>query len=237
VSAPGYLRPDELITVQGKVQLAVAPAHAFLAMRDDAAEQDHVNITIATPAGGYRSHAMDVDMHQNPRNYNINPALVGGLYPVGKSKHALGTEVDIAAGLSWVKKNGHNYGFTFTEIAKGDLNHAHHDGITMADGNSTPLGEDMSLDDKDKEWINLGLDYVVRQLAGTHEYADGPLTLRQIRNDIGYRDSALAKIQSSVLALEPGKDGHIDLGPILTAINGLPAATAAAVRAQLKAAL
>jgi len=141
VSAPGYLRPDELMTVQGNVQLANANAHAFLAMRDDAAERDHVNITIATPAGGYRSHAMDVDMHAHPQNYNINPALVGGLYPVGKSKHALGTEADIAGGLAWVIRNGARYGFTRTEIAKGDLNHFHHDGITFAGGNSQPITE------------------------------------------------------------------------------------------------
>jgi len=141
MSAPGYLRDDELITVQGSVQLVMPTAHAFLAMRDDAAEHDHVNITIALPAGGYRSHAMDVDMHQNPRNYNINPALVSGLYPVGKSKHAIGTEVDIAAGLSWVIRNGSHYGFTRTEIAKGDLNHFHHDGITFAGGTTTPITE------------------------------------------------------------------------------------------------
>jgi len=139
MSAPGYLRPDELMTVQGAVQLVKPTAHAFLAMRDDAAERDHVNITIATPAGGYRSHAMDVDMHDNPKNYNINPALVSGLYPVGKSKHALGTEVDIAAGLAWVIRNGARYGFTRTEVAKGDLNHFHHDGITFAGASGQPI--------------------------------------------------------------------------------------------------
>ena len=165
MSAPGYLRPDELITVQGSIQLVAPTAHAFLAMRDDAAEQDQVNITIATPAGGYRSHAMDVDMHAHPQKYNINPALVGGLYPVGKSKHALGTEVDIAAGLSWVKKNGHKYGFTFTEIAKGDLNHAHHDGITFAGGNSQPItkGALMALSDAEQDEVLTTIRYLKTQ--------------------------------------------------------------------------
>jgi len=147
MSAPGYLTPAELTTVQPGVELANAVARNFLAMRDAAAEEDHVNVTIALPAGGYRSHALDVDMHTHPQKYNINPALTSGLYPVGVSKHALGTEVDIVAGLAWVIKNGARFGFTRTEVAKGDLNHFHGDGTTVVAVTATPITEQREDDD------------------------------------------------------------------------------------------
>lgn len=96
---------------------------------------------------------------------------------------------------------------------------------------STLLGADMALDDSDKAFINLALAYVVRQIAGTDEYVDSPLTIKQVRGDIGYRDSALAKIQASISGITPG--ASVDLAPILAEIKALPSETVAAIKAAL----
>lgn len=92
----------------------------------------------------------------------------------------------------------------------------------------------MPLDQSDKDFINLALSYVVKQIAGTDEYVNDPLTIKQVRNDIGFRDSALAKIQAGVTGisnLTPG--AAVDLAPILAELKALPAETVAAIKAAL----
>jgi GH25 family lysozyme M1 (1,4-beta-N-acetylmuramidase) len=98
-------------------------------------------------------------------------------------------------------------------------------------GGGTPIGGIM-LDQGDKDFINLALAYVVRQVRGTDEYAGDKLTLNQLRADIGFRDGALAKIQASVdaateaiKAIPAGGPGQtVDLSGLLTAIQSVPTA-------------
>lgn len=137
MSANGYLRPDELTTVQGDMQLRNDFARVFFAMRDDCAEETHQNLTLARPAGAYRPWAMQLDMRVPSRRayYNITPGIISGL----PSEHGLGTCGDIATCLAWVKANGHKYGVTFP-LAKTDPNHARYDGVTIPAGESgTPI--------------------------------------------------------------------------------------------------
>lgn len=126
--------------------------------------------------------------------------------------------------------------------ADGKFRDVHDYFTTTVDTSSSQLGDNMAtLDADDLKAIAAQLDltgaYIVKQLAGTGEYADDPLTLKQIRNDIGYRDSALAKIQASIGAIAIDADGNVDVQPILDAIHAQPALAAAATIAGLKAAL
>lgn len=100
---------------------------------------------------------------------------------------------------------------------------------TTADSGSTLIGADMALDANDKAFINLALAYVVRQIAGTDEYEKSPLTIKAVRDDIGYRDGAIAAIRAAI----PTGGGTVDLAPILTELKALPAETVAAIKAAL----
>ena len=102
-------------------------------------------------------------------------------------------------------------------------------GTDTADSGSTPIGEDMPLDATDKEFINTALAYVVRQIAGTDEYEKNPLTIKAVRDDIGYRDSVLAAIRAAI----PTAGGTVDLDPILAELKALPAETVAAIKSAL----
>lgn len=106
---------------------------------------------------------------------------------------------------------------------------AYYGTTTIADSGSTLIGEDMALDADDKAFINLALAYVVRQIAGTDEYEKSPLTIRAVRDDIGYRDSALAAIKAAI----PTAGGTVDLTPILAELRALPEETVAAIKAAL----
>jgi len=135
MSANGYLRADELTTVQGDMQLRNDTAVAWNAMKA-AAALDGVTLTIARPEGDYRNWATQLDMRAHPSKYNITPGIVPGL----PSEHGLGICVDVASGLAWVKKNGRRFGFTFPLAF--DPNHARYDGTTIPAGHSgTPLRE------------------------------------------------------------------------------------------------
>ena len=67
----------------------------------------------------------------------------------------------------------------------------------------------MPLDDSDKAFINLALAYVVRQIAGTDEYLHSPLTIKAVRDDIGYiagpggSPNSLAVIHAATQAAAP----------------------------------
>jgi hypothetical protein len=133
MSAPGYLLPSELIVVQaaGNVRMATKAGRQFLAFRDWLAEEHHISLGIALPAGGYRDHAMDVDMHNNPLKYNINPAI--GLLPVGLSAHAKGICFDaVPVANAIVNANAGRFGFS-RPIAV-DINHFQYNGTTVTAG-------------------------------------------------------------------------------------------------------
>lgn len=91
--------------------------------------------------------------------------------------------------------------------------------------------EIMALDAADHQFmIELGQS-IIDQVRGAGPYDDQPLTLKAVRDDIGYRDTALAHLQASISAVKPGTTA--DVTPILTAIKALPAATVAAIKAAL----
>jgi hypothetical protein len=128
----GYLPATALTNVQGSIQLENKTAQQYFAMKA-AAAQVGVTINIATPAGGYRSWATQLDMRANPAKYNITPGIIPGL----PSEHGFGTCVDIASGLAWVKANGSRWGFTFP--LSFDPNHAQYDVTTTAGSGGTPI--------------------------------------------------------------------------------------------------
>ena len=146
MSANGYLPASELVTVQGDIQLERRTAAAFLAMREDYAEETHRNMTIAAPAGGYRPWAMQLDMRAHPALYNITPGITPGL----PSDHGFGTEVDIGEGQVWAIVNGARYGFTRTKLAFHDPNHFHYDGITLAGDIGTPITAEVAHEEEEE---------------------------------------------------------------------------------------
>lgn len=146
-----------LVPVQAGVRLLDTTAAAFLAARDAYAAEEHRNLTIALPAGGYRSHAMDVDMHAHPDRYNITPGV--GLLPIDYSVHRTGQCVDIANGLDWMIANGHRWGL-YRPLAF-DHNHFQHDPTAPAGDGGTPIQEDDMYDAAAEERLMKALNAAV----------------------------------------------------------------------------
>lgn len=119
----GAVPAGELTYVQGSIQLDQTVASAWFRMRSAAARQG-VDLTIAAPAGGYRSLAVQQDMHDRPGLYNLNPNSTIPLAPVGMSTHGFGTRVDIGttAGNTWAIANAREFGF-YREFGASDPNH------------------------------------------------------------------------------------------------------------------
>lgn len=92
-------------------------------------------IGIYGPVGGYRSYAVQVDMHRPSRraHYNIDPTFdLRRLAAPGASPHGFGLAVDFradAAGRAWLQKNAGRFGFRWA-IGRADPNHWVHDGHT-----------------------------------------------------------------------------------------------------------
>jgi hypothetical protein len=111
---------------------------------------------------------------------------------------------------------------------------------TTAGSGGTPIGDDMPLDATDKQFLNELGAAIVQQISGSAPaiYGTGGPTIEQVRADLGYlRDTTFKSIQESVSALTVDSKGTADIAPLLAAINALPAQTATAVKAALKAAL
>lgn len=140
MTTPPYkdLPADQLVTVQGSIQLEKNTAAAWLEFKAAAKAEADIIITIAAPLGGYRSHAQDVDFHKNPAKYNKNPNI--GLLPIDYSVHRTGRCVDVVPWPTWVKNNAHRWGFSFPIAI--DVNHMQHDGSTVADTGAAPLSEE-----------------------------------------------------------------------------------------------
>lgn len=153
----GYLPASDLTAVQGTIQLETRTAKQYLAMKAYASSVG-ITITIAPPAGGYRSHSMQVDMRNRPWLYHITPGVVPGL----PSDHGFGTEVDIASGLTWVIANGGRFGFTRTKLRFNDPNHFHYDGTTVASGTTSPTEGEEEMTQADLDQINIMIQRATR---------------------------------------------------------------------------
>jgi hypothetical protein len=144
MSANGKLSATELVTVQGRIQLAPNTARAWTAARS-VAPSSNVNMTIALPDGGYRSIATQIDMHVNPLAHNLNPASSVPLAAVGESSHGFGTCVDVigVGAVAWLLAHGADYGFHRPSVT--DPNHFSHNGLlspeTLAHSTTFTQGE------------------------------------------------------------------------------------------------
>ncbi len=102
----------QLVGIEGQY-LSPATAEAYIAMLAAAAKLGHGG-SIYSPAGAYRSRAMQQDMHNNRDNYNIRPGVI--LAPVGFSTHGQGRAVDVKADSSaaraWFHANASKFGFS-----------------------------------------------------------------------------------------------------------------------------
>lgn len=110
--------PSDLLVVRDGMLLA----------RDTAAAYDRANaasggqLSLAKPAGAYRSLAVQADMIANPGRYNLNPASSVALASPGHSSHGTGNRLDLATGNSWMLSHGGQFGFT-REFGAADPNH------------------------------------------------------------------------------------------------------------------
>jgi hypothetical protein len=108
-----------LVTVQGSIQLEAVTARAWKALVAAVKAAHGVTLTISSPAGGYRSEAMVVDMWRNPAKYGATqgtarPRSLGG----PGSVHQSGRCVDIWNHAAVPRKSlvsiARKYGFIFT---------------------------------------------------------------------------------------------------------------------------
>jgi hypothetical protein len=133
MSANGRLTEGEL-TAFGGILLSNSTARAWQAMVDAAEAEAGISLTIARPAGGYRSFFVQGDMKRNPGAYGLNPASSVSLAAPGNSTHGFGTRVDIGsfsgARAAWVLANCDRFGFT-REFGAADPNHFKHNGVTI----------------------------------------------------------------------------------------------------------
>lgn len=150
------LPASQLVTVRGNIQLETNTAEAYFEVIAAALEEANMNLWVVSPAGGYRSHAMDIDMHHNPYKYNINPAV--GLLPIDDSEHRTGRCVDWNIWTGWPKENLHRWGFIYPLAF--DVNHTAHDGVTTADTNARPI-KNNDEDDEDMKIVLYGTGFIV----------------------------------------------------------------------------
>jgi D-alanyl-D-alanine carboxypeptidase len=141
MSGNGQLTPEELTLVQGPIQLSTSTARAWAVMLKAAADAGFT-LWIATPAGGYRSLAVQQDMHARPWAYNLANNGVT-LAPVGSSTHGYGTRIDMmptwGKAFDWILANAARFGFT-REFGAADPNHFKHTATTSAgNGTATPI--------------------------------------------------------------------------------------------------
>jgi hypothetical protein len=142
MSDNGKLRDDELTPIYG-VQLANVTARAYLNMSNACFAETGRSLSIALPAGGYRSFWLQGDMRTNPNRwtlYKLNPFSVVPLASPGHSNHGRGVAVDVANWSTvskWVLANMGRFGFT-RPFGIRDPNHLLHDGSTTGPGTLTP---------------------------------------------------------------------------------------------------
>lgn len=138
MAANGYLTASALLTVQSGIRLSVNTAIAWQQLVPAARSGLKRNISIAPPAGGYRSFAVQKTMQSvsktgttaEKRFWGLSTTSKAALADPGNSNHGLGVCVDVvgtpidAAFIALAKKYG------FTRPLPTDPNHFQHDGKT-----------------------------------------------------------------------------------------------------------
>jgi hypothetical protein len=144
MSRNGRLTDGELTWIYG-VQLANVTAQAFRNMSNAYFAATGRYLSIALPAGGYRSFWLQGDMRTNPNRwslYNLSRISIIPLASPGTSNHGLGLCADVAdwaAAKAWVLANMHRFGFT-RPFGIRDPNHLLHNGRTTGPGTLAPAG-------------------------------------------------------------------------------------------------
>lgn len=117
---PNGAVPDAYLTDRQGIPLAGDTAKAF----DEANTASGGILTIAQPAGGYRSLFVQQDMIDNPGDYNLDPTSTIGLATPGTSSHGTGNRVDIngGAGRTWMIAHASEHGFV-QEFGSADPGH------------------------------------------------------------------------------------------------------------------
>jgi len=133
----GYVPESQLVEVEPGIQLARDTAAAYLRAKA-AARADGVALSIARPAGGYRSFGTQQDMHVHPALYNLDPTSTAGLAAAGHSGHGLGNRVDINGnGRPWFLTHCAEYGFV-REFGAADPGHYEFPGETWPGADGAP---------------------------------------------------------------------------------------------------
>ena len=140
--ANGRMPADRLREVEPGMFLEASTATAYLKAK---AASGGI-LKIASPAGAYRSYAVQVDMKANPGKYGLDPASSITLAAPGSSTHGWGTRVDIAvgAGRTWAIVRLPDYGFK-REFGSADPGHFQYLTPSFAGTGSTPIqGDNMA---------------------------------------------------------------------------------------------
>jgi D-alanyl-D-alanine carboxypeptidase len=133
--ANGRVPKADLVQVGGDkahpIYLEKRTAHQFMRMAAAFTAATGLQMTVWSPAGGYRSLWMQADMRLRPWRYNLSvESTVPVAFP-GSSSHGFGTRVDVQVGVGWVLQHGPEFGF-FLEFPGRDPNHFMWDGSTVS---------------------------------------------------------------------------------------------------------
>jgi hypothetical protein len=207
-SANGYLAASELTLVQGSdTYLANGTANSWFAMKAAAMTRNGVFMRVSPAyrgAGGYRSYAVQVDMHTNPGLYNI----VSTPAPVGTSNHGLGiaADVDLAPAQSWIKAHGAEFGWSFP--FSYDSVHFQHDGVTAIGSTNAVSPSPFPASDNEDE-----LTYYTAQSSSSDgliqagfiyvNSSDGPL---RAMSSLEYSAVSFSRGANAPIAAWPGAD-------------------------------
>jgi hypothetical protein len=226
------------MVVEDNDRLSYSAGNAFVAFKRYAASLGR-NLSIAEPAGAYRSLAVQRDMKANPGKYNLNPNSGAKLAPVGKSGHGDANCVDlVGTSLVWIVANAGRFGFS--RPLSNDPNHFRHDGVTAVGGTATQI---TAL----REVEMLGIEYYEPQAhptihtrilvdmvnrTGYYPDADEQSVFEQSGGRfIGMNDAMWTRAvgplhitATNKPATAPVGGGTTDLTPVLNAIAGVPAA-------------
>lgn len=132
----GYVPDEFLVEVEPGKFLERATAAAYL----DAKRASVGLLRIASPAGAYRSYAVQADMKANPWRYGIDPDLAVNISAPGSSSHGFGTRVDLVKGPARVWADARLPGFGFRkEFGDKDPGHWQFLRPTFASTDTQPL--------------------------------------------------------------------------------------------------
>lgn len=132
----GFVPDDLLVEVEPGKFLERATAAAYLK-----AKRASVGLLkIASPAGAYRSYAVQKDMTLNPWRYGIDPDLAVGISAPGSSSHGFGTRVDLVIGPArvWADARLADFGFR-KEFGDKDPGHWQFLRPTFASTDTAPI--------------------------------------------------------------------------------------------------